>query len=321
MPVSITQIQEDLTNRFVTDRKEIQSMLRKPTESEMYMSSVPGVKDKYISYSAEMGQVLQPYQEAWTPTDTEAVEPMVASVFMLKIDKEYGNLEKLEQTYAGWLVDEGMTMEEYPISKWLIKELFDKAREEIEENCATASYAAPTPGTAGASNTMFNGFLEILATEITNSNITPVASGVYTSADIYDNFSFFIKNSPQHIVKKLIRDGQPFFMSDTNATLLWEDYYDTHGTKTDFQRAVQPDGSFEILVGTHKLRVKGLTSMNGSNRFLGLEKSNFRRLYDQIILPNQVRIGYLKRKLYLEGHFKRGYAYERGGDVLCNDQA
>lgn len=318
--VTLGQIQEDLTNHMVVERKELMKLIKQPVEAEKYMSSVPGVTDKYKSYTGNVGQVLQPYQAQWTPTGGEAIDPMIASVFMIKIDKQFDNLEQMMQTYAGWLTDEGLTMEEYPIAKWIIAELMEKAQEEIELNCATAQYVAPTPGTPGPTNTMFDGFLTVMQREITNSSIITTPSGSFTPADIYDNFSYFIKQLPSHIVRRLIRQGQPFFMSETNATHLWEDYRDLNGQKLDYSRAVQEDGTIEILIGTYRVKVKGLAAMDGSNRFFGLEKSNFRRLYDKIVIPNQFRMGYLKRQLFIEGLFKRGYAFERGEEVWCNDQ-
>lgn len=319
--VILGQIQEDLTNRTVTHRKEILELFRKPTETENLMSDVPGVKNKYISYTGKRGQVLQGYQPDWTPTSGDSIEPMVAQVHMLKIDKEYKNLEQLFQSYRADLAAEGKTMQEYPIAQWIINGLAAQAAEEIEDNCMTAQYVTPTTGTPGPVSEAFDGALTVLAREVTKGNIIPTPSGVYTNNDIFDNFSFFIRQLPPHLLKRMIREGQPFMLSHTNSVHLWNDYRDQNATKLDYNRAIDDDGVFELLIDTHRVKVKGLTSMEGSNRFLGLQKMNFKRLYDTIIQPQSFEIYTLPRQLMITALMKRGYAYDIGEEVLINDQA
>lgn len=319
--VTLGQIQEDLTNRTVSHNKEIKELFRKPTETESLMSDVPGVKDKYISYTGKRGQVLQGYQPDWTPVAGESIDPMVAQVHMLKIDKEYTNLEHLFATHRADLAAEGKTMQEYPIAQWIIDGLAAQAKEEIEDNCMTAQYVTPTTGTPGPVSSAFDGALTVLQREITKGNIITTPSGSFVPADIYDNFSFFIQNLPPHLLRRMIREGQPFMMSHTNAVHLWNDYRDANNQALDYSRSIAADGSFEILIDIYRVKVKGLTSMEGSDRFLGLQKSNFKRLYDKIIDPTTFEIHTLPRTLMISALMKRGYGYDIGEEVLCNDQA
>lgn len=315
----LNQVSADLADHMVVEKRELLEKLRTPSETEALMSTVTGVKDKYISYTGTVGQTLQPYQPDWTPVGGEGIKPMVAQVYMLKVDKEFKNFEQLFQTYTGWLATEGIDMEEYPIAKWIINQLFKEAALEIEMNCATAKYVAPTAGTAGATSTMFDGFITIRNKEITNGNIVPIGSGAFVPADIYSNFSYFIKQIPPHALRRLIMQKRPFLMSDTNAEHLWEDFRDENKLASDYTRTIHADGSFEIFVGTKKVRIKGLQSMEGTDAFIGTEKDNFKRMYDRTVLPNMFRIGYLKRVLYIEALLKRGYAYDKGLEVYTND--
>lgn len=306
-------------------RKEgakLQDRMHQPTVSESYFDDESDVSDQYVSGSIISGQVLQAYKHQWSPTGGEAVIPMLSFAYPIKVDKQIDGLEQLQRT---WLKAQGNRENQLQatadfVSK-LIKTWLAKANEEIELNCANAVYVEPTDDDVpGAVSAMFDGFLTVLKKEIANSNITASAVGVFTPETIYDKFKAFYMSVPAYRRDSLRFSNTPVLMSAANYFALFNAWKDEQGLMMDFKTHVKEDGSYEIGVGPEFVRIQKLPSFGTSNRFLWNKKSNQKRLYNTSPMIGNFFVEERIRSLFFHSYMYRGFAYEIGDEVYCNDQ-
>lgn len=313
--ITITELNAALGAYHRTHSKEILMKLRQKSESEQYMSSVPGVKDEYVATALNMSEVLQAFQCDWTPKGTAAMTPIINKVRPVKVELEIDCLEELQRSYAGWLVDEGKDPQDQPITAYIFQELINKIVEEKELNAANAVYAAPTPGTPGAAATAFDGFLTTLQGLITAGAVTPITTGALPAngAGLFDIVEEFVTSIPALYRKR----GGVLLMSDLRATQLYIDH------RTNFATTYVPGQPFEVKFGNTSITAKGLVSMDGSDRLLYTPKSNFIRMYDVNDAPNvsEVHVQQDKRKLCIWWDTKIGYGFKHVEEIFTNDQA
>lgn len=311
--IDLTALNAALGAYFRKNNEKIMTLLRQPLESEEFMSDVAGVTDEYASAIGSVDEIVQPYQCEWTPKGTVSLTPVINKVRQIKIDHEIDCIDDLARSWAGFLSREGLSREEWPITRFIIEMIMLPKIAEEMENLVVAKgvYAAPTPGTPGAAVDSVDGFLTVIADLITAGDITPIATGAFTPSTIFANVESFVKAIPA----KHRRRNNTILMSDSNAYELWQDYRNSHGPDTNFE-----DNGFQAKIGNTMIQVKGLVSMEGSDRFLYTAKSNFLRLYDTIINPNGFTVEQRLRKIYIYTDFKRGYGFGIAEEVFVNDQ-
>src|SRR5690554_85691 len=159
--------------------KSIWKLVTQDIELEKYMRKVSGVTDEYVISTGSVSEVLQPFQNGWTPKGTTSFNPRINKVHQIKVDYLIDNIDDIYRTYLTYLATEGVKRSEWPLVRYIVSELIvPKMREEIAELSVNGNYAAPTPGTAGASIDSTDGILTVVGDEITATNLTPITTGV-----------------------------------------------------------------------------------------------------------------------------------------------
>ena len=174
----------------------------------------------------------------------------------------------------------------------------------------TGVYAAPTPGTAGASIASTDGILTKIAAEIVASNITPIVTGVLGSTDTLTKTELFHDSLPS----KFRSMPGVLFMSSTNALYYQRNYRTAFGGTND-QNA---KGNLK-LDGTKK-EIVGLDCFEGSDRILFTPKNNLLCMYDKVYAPSTFEVQQDKRDVNIFTDFHRGYGFGNLSEVFVNDQ-
>ena len=113
-----------------------------------------------------MTEVLQAYQETFTPKGDLSFLPVKIDLFPVKVDDQK-LWDKLEASYVGFLTGEGLDRKEWPVSRWFMeKVLLPKLIEDIELNAFKAVKVTPTAGTPGAAIDSMNGFRKYIKDRI-----------------------------------------------------------------------------------------------------------------------------------------------------------
>jgi hypothetical protein len=308
--LDLSDVVADLENFWRKHNNEIWVQILKGVDFEQYMQKVPNITGDYITTSSSRSEFLQPYQKGFQPKGGVALKPYTNKCRFIKVDYLEDNLPELFGTYLAYLADERVTPDKYPFVKWLVeKHLIPGMQDEFRILSVKGAYAAPTPGTAGASITSTDGIFTIVTNEIANAEITPFTTGVITPANIVDLMEDFVDQIPYEY--RSLNDN--IFIADDLLLAYKKAYRDQFGTNQDF------DGPTAKVWGTNKTLV-GLPQHNGSQRILYTPDKNMLCLYNEFMIKKPtIQLENRDVKLLTEMH--RGYGFKTLSTVYVNDQA
>ncbi len=136
----------------------------------------------YEGANSELGEVLQSYQDVFTPKGDLEITPNKFILYKQKIDVSL-NPDVIEASWAGFLAAKDLDRKQWPVVKWLLENhILAKKNEDFEEKAIYKGvYTVPTSGTPNAANQSMNGFGKIIADGITGSLIVTVPSGAWST--------------------------------------------------------------------------------------------------------------------------------------------
>lgn len=293
--------------------KQIWQLVTQDIEFEKYMRKVSGVTDEYVITTGEVSELLQPYQNEWTPKGEADFLPRINKVRQIKVDYTVNNLDDVYRTYLTFLATEGVDRKEWPLVRYIVTELMvPKMREELAVLSAKGVYAAPTPGAAGASIDSVDGILTVVSDEITATNLTPITTGAITQADIIDKIE---EDFVDALPTKYKSMATPIFMAEEMKMMYWRAYRGEFGGNANY------DGKQKVFVDGTKKEIIGIPELNGSQRMIHTTKNNMLCMYDKIMTPNSMEVQKDKRAINVLTDFKRGYGFGNLSEVFVNDQA
>lgn len=292
--------------------------LYQEVDSKEFTTLVTGIQDELVSARASVSELLQAYQCDWTPKGTVVLDPIINKVRPLKMDFELECIEDLERTYEAFLIQEGVKATDQPLVKFLWENvIIPQLIEDIALNEATAQYAAPVSGVAGAAAAAFDGYLTVIADLITAGALTPITVGALNATNIFDKTEQFVLSIPALYRKK----GGMVLMSDTHANELFNDYRNT------FPFSYATDKPFSVKLSNTNITVKGVLGMEGSDRFIFTPKRNFIRMIDVVDITeggdvNQyVEVQQDKRVVCMFLQAKLGFGFRNVEELFVSDNA
>jgi hypothetical protein len=309
----------DALNQFAVQfAPDIKQVFRTGLEFET-MLPMRSADHTYTAVNVEPASVMQPYQPQFTPNNTESFDAVSNVLRPIKIDLTY-NEEQLQKFFSTWKnmwFEGGKDPRTWTYPKFLMEQVVaPKFREELNLLAWDGEYLAPTPGTAGASLESADGFRIQIENAITDSVLTPVASGAYTSSNIRSKVEDWFLAMPENVRSK----GGTLLMSATHAR---EYYFDFRG---DFATAtwagLQAAGGLQV--DGFGVKIVGIEAMEGSDRWIFLPANQ-----DNMIIGT--RTGYPTYpqfifdfdlyNLYVKAVFYRFFGFEHFGNLYVNDQA
>lgn len=280
-------------------------------ELESYCRMVPMITDEYVTTRSENTEYLQPFQKGWTPKGETLFTPHINKVRQIKIDNVIDCMDDLYRSYLSFMADESRKRDEWPLVRYIWEfHIIPAVRHELDILSGTGVYAAPTPGTAGASIDSVDGFLTIIANAIGTGDITPIITGVTTQANAVANFELFVDSLPE-IYQKV---PGTIFCSPTLARYYKRDYRNKFGGQND------PMAKNQSGIDASNKQVVGVNAYTGSQRMEFTPADNKLVMYDKIYAPDSLQVQLDKRDVCLLADFKRGYGYGTLKSVFTNDQ-
>lgn len=266
----------------------------------------------YQASEARMTRVLQPFQKAFTPINGLSFEPVKIPMYKMKIDaSEYP--DDLEATWLGFLADKSLSRKDWPFVRWYVEEhLIPQGKEDFELlEVFKGVYAAPTPGTAGASGTAMDGIKKQIADFITAGRITPITTGAPSATNA--TWVGQVETFADAINQKYWGIPMQLCMSEMNARKFMRGYQTVYGKDTNYK-----DGKGEVPFTN--LTIIGLPSMNGSNRIWCTPKSNSIRLMKKTENMDNMNIENVDRQVKFYTDWFTGVGFVIPEIVFVNDQ-
>jgi hypothetical protein len=156
---------------------------------------VVNVADKLLLTADGSTEMVQPYQEAFTEKGTVSSPARKLDVEMYKIDMKVAPRQYAKNNYLAHLRQLRTNDPAYfvPYEQWVIDSMFKQMDHDIAMNLMwTGEKAAVVAGTAGASADVADGFLKIIADEVTATNITPITTAAMTNANAVTVIEAFV---------------------------------------------------------------------------------------------------------------------------------
>jgi len=315
--LDLSAIASEIELHFRKFNQSIWINIQKGIDFEAYMRPVAGVKGEYVNTNSTRSTFLQPFQKQFTASGDITFTPYKNLARRIKMDVLIDNLHELFDTYlAEMMVDEKRTPDNYPFMKWFFdNHVIPGIQEEINAISVKGEYAAPTPGTPGASLESTDGVFTIIGNEITAGNLTNViTTGAITSANVVDKLEQFHKDLPAEW-KKI---AGPIFLAEDILEMYRYTYRDDKGMLP----SIDVNNPYDRLWGTSKTLI-GLPDLNGSQRIMFTPigtSGNLLKLYDQLVMPTPT-VQLFERSVKILGDMHRGYGFQTLDAVFVNDQA
>jgi len=216
--------------------------------------------DTQVRWSdVQIGEILQPYQDTYTPKGSVVFKPVTVSLFQVKVDQKF-NPNSLVNTWLGFLTNNKTDRKTWPFVRWIIEYyLVNQLQEDLETKAVyTGDQAAIVPGTAGAAADCIDGIKKIINDAIIAGDIVPIATGASAvdPKDYCTQIEEFVKRVPKRFwTKKMTLN-----MSPDNALKYIE------GKDQKYNTQYAKEGVLATVKNFSNISVAGRQSMDASDK-------------------------------------------------------
>jgi len=312
--IDFTDLASSLGAYYRQNDDGIMSQLMLGMDIEDRITVLDGVKDQQPLIHSVTGNLVKPGGD---PTSFSAtanafdMQPRILQVRPWKIDLTFYP-QLMERQWLGYLKSNGSDPTEMPFAEFFFEEITKKANENIR-------LAALFGGSYNASGTapadIFDGYLEIIADEITATNITPVTTGVVSQAtvigdveDTYDNLHEAAKGVPGQIL-----------VSPELFTWYVRQYRADHGGNANYTGAAQN----EVMLDGTQWTIKSEAGLGSSQRIIATTVENLVYGVDTAGEENSIRVEQNRRAIDVMVDAKAGVQFRDISTraLSVNDQA
>ncbi|MBC7509371.1 MAG: hypothetical protein H7320_11595 [Ferruginibacter sp.] len=218
--------------------------------------------------NVDVTEIVQQYQDAFTPKGGVGFDPVRIPLFKMKIDQEF-NPHKLQPTWLSFLTSNNTDVTTWPFIRWFIEMyLVMQAKEDIEmKGIYKGVYVAPTAGVAGDPSKIMNGIEKQINDFITAGDLAPIVVGTTVVSDVawVDKVEAFVQSIPERY---------RYMVMELNMNRSLRDKY-KRGVRAKYNmNYAQGDVSNARVTDFENITVVGRPSMLGKNRIWCTPKPN-----------------------------------------------
>jgi hypothetical protein len=288
--------------------KKLFGALRNALDIANDITVLPGIKNKMRLTKLTVKDGVRVYRETFDAADDDlAYSGRDIETVLLKRDMLINPL-KYRSTWMSEAMKPGVNVDDIPFAQFVNAAIMEKLAQEINDNSYLAVSGA---GTSVA--TSFNGLGTILANEIIDAAIVPVATGAITNINAVAKFETMTKSMPV----AYRRAGFIHYVSFDVFDKYNEDYRERYKKYTEANTA----GEYFIDNTSRKVMIKPCTWMGTSQRIISTPKENLIMgvdgLGDMDKIITDVELELLKYRIL----FANGYQIRDLGALKVNDQA
>ena len=247
-------------------------------------------------------------------TDAVSFHPRTLEVSAIKRDLSF-TPQDFEATYLGRFRQQGQNPgDDLPFEAFILQAILDGHAEELESALWQAVKTAITPGTTVMSS-CFDGFLHIIADEITATNVTPVTTpgGAITTTNIVE-----LLESMWAELGAAYKEREVFiYMSWANFQKYQQGYRETYGVNSNWN----PREALMTLDFSMNAKLVPMPGMGSSDRIVMTPRGNLHVGYDDLGDTNMFEFEKSKRQMDFWMDFKVGaqIAQIDEGALVVND--
>lgn len=299
---------------------EIFTKLYYDFDTAQFITIHEGVKGKKVWTEQQILGLIKAYFSDFTPSDTNKLIPVELVVEANKIEHREVP-QDMESTYLGFLRRNGFNHQEWPLERMTLTNILKKAKEELEDAVWQAVRKATALAPGDPVNVTFNGFLKLIADAIVAGDVTPVATGAITEANILPS----LKAMYGELSPALKRAGTVIRMSYAN--------FDKYVAAMDAQHPNSDAAYVEMgnagyrgiryRQGAGNTVIMPVAGMGDSDRIIFMPNEHFHMGTDSMADFQNFQVEKQVRELLFWLDFKIGVTITllRDGVAVVNDQA
>lgn len=269
-----------------------------------------GVKGRKVLTEIVIGSnVVKRWRKEFDGTADVDFNPRTLSVVPAKVEVPI-TPQELESSYLGFLRQTGQDPRDFPIQAFVLNNIIEKAHEEIE-SAVWGGVDNGAPAALDNLEDMFDGFMHILDDAITATDITAVATGAITPANIVSKVEeTFDALGDAEKTRQTICCVSPQNFINYNRTY-----------RNDYGKYTNPNNMREQL-DFAPCTLVGLPGMTGSDKIIITSRDNLHIGIDSPSDHNAFRMEVDHRTIDFWMDFKIGVQIGqlRDGIIAVNDQ-
>lgn len=264
----------------------------------------------YEAAQATIGELIQPFQKAWTPKGAAAFTPATIRSYPIKVDYEVYP-DDIEDNWLGFLADNSLNRRDWPIIRYIIENLITpRVADDMETKALFHGvYAAPTPGTAGAAEDSMDGIRKIINDAITATTITPITMGAIPTPDV--DLVDYVEDFVKQVNVRYRNQQMPLLMNEDLAFRYKQGFHEKYNV--NYQQATQ-----DMSVRHRRVNVVGVPSMVGSDKLVMSPPANMKKLMRRDNI-GQYAIEQEDRKVKIWTDYRIGLGFILHELVFTND--
>ncbi len=314
--IDVDQLKADFGDYYLDQGQNLSNLHQLPFEefeTQEAFTIIP-TNDTIIRESnVEVEDILQQYQDEFTPKGRVAFKPVQFPLFQIKIDLEF-NPTKLQRSWVGFLASNNLDRAEYPFVRWLIERyVMMKSKEDVEMKAIYGGvWEAPQDGVPGDSSKVMNGVQKVISDMIDAGDIDEIVTGDPNAdpALFVGQVEAFVKSMPE----KYRMMNMVLNMSRTNVQHFVE------GMQKKYNMNYAQVGELKAVRNFPNITVAGRPSMQGSNGIWGTPKYNALMGVKGFSNASAVKIESAKRNVAIFSDWWAGIYFIQPQIVFVNDK-
>ncbi|MFC4261934.1 hypothetical protein ACFOWM_03525 [Ferruginibacter yonginensis] len=270
--ISVEQIIDDFGAYYQNQGQGAANLHMLPYESmdtQNAFTTVPTEDTILDEANVEVQEIVQQYQDDFTPSGGVEFEPVRIPLFKMKIDAEF-NPHKLQRSWLGFLANNNTDVTTWPFIRWFIEMyLMKQSKEDLEMKAFYKGvYAAPTSGTAGDPSKVMDGVEKLLNDYIAAGALAPIVLGninTLTDVQFVEKVELFVRSIPERY---------RYMVMDLNMNRSLREKY-RRGVRAKYNMNYkQGDVSYDKVVDYDNITIAGRPSMASKTRIWCTPKPN-----------------------------------------------
>lgn len=296
--IDYTDLATSLGSYYRKNNENIMGQLMLGMDIEDRITVMDQVSDELPLVHSVTGDLVKPGGDPTTFAPSSGafdMQPRILKVRPWKVDLQFYP-QLMHKQWLGFLKTNGSDPSTLPFAEYFFSEITKKANENIR---ISALFAGVYNASGTTPTDIFDGFLKVIADEITATSITPVATGVVSSGtvigDIEDTYDGL------HEAAK----GQPGIILVSPTLFDWyiRGYRSTYGGNNDYAGMA---ASGEVMLDGSQYVIKREAGLAGSQRIIATTRANLIYGVDTAGEENNIRVEAEKRAINVMVDAKAG---------------
>ena len=294
------------------NQSRIKDLTYSATDTSKYFGLMLTEETVYNSSVSDIGEVLQGYQDTFTPKGDVSFAPVQIPLFQQKIDWEK-NPNSIQASWLGFLAGEGIDPAQWPFIKWLIeKKLVPRFKADQEKEAVYKGvHVAATPGTPTSAKHAMNGIAYIINSFIDEGRTSTITTGALsaTASTFIGQIEQFVKDIPT----EYINDVDYIFMDISKEKL----YKTAKRAKYNTSYAQE---ELNTIADYEHIKVVGLQSMGTTDKIWASTPANRVRLQKRSKNIGTFKVESAKRVVSVLTDWWEGYGFLVPELIFTNNQ-